>query len=183
MSFPADALTLTLSGLVAVLVVGILASLAAAKLKAHRLQRELAAIRNAIVEYFRRSGVTVSTDCTSLNGGATFTAMVESEPMKRFRLSHIIEMTIRDHVRKTCGRELEKIYWRFPIKEAEQAVSAQAAAGAAEEKKNHPSDDYINEGLEHYRHIPKPEVEELPWESFEQVATGSKPQTDAGSAQ
>ncbi|MGH8808351.1 MAG: hypothetical protein ACREX0_10775 [Noviherbaspirillum sp.] len=181
MSFNADAVTLTLAALVAALFLGILAYASSVKLKAARNRRDIAVIRAAIVDYFRRSGVQVSADCVSFDGNRHFTAVVESEPMKRFRLSHIIEMTLREHIRKTCALELDKIYWRFPIKEATQAVAvpSQAAdrqadnetAGNGGKKPGEASDEYINEGLEHYRHIPKPEVTELPWETFEEVAT------------
>jgi hypothetical protein len=54
------------------------------------------------------------------------------------------------------------------------AGAAAQEAQAAEAKPETESDDYINEGLEHYRHIPKPEVEELPWEQFEKVAGSIK---------
>ena len=168
MSFNADAVILTLFALVAVNVVGVVAYALAVKLKAGRKVRSIAAIRFTILEYFHRSGVQVAVDCVDLGQGR-YTAIVESEPMKRFRLSHIIEMTLREHVRRNCGCELDKIYWRFPVK---QAQAAAAEGGPADEQAQHDldSDDYINEGLEHYRHIPKPEVEELPWEHFEQVA-------------
>jgi len=171
MSFNADVVTLTLVAILAVLVIGILAYVGSIKLKARRAERNVVLIRSAIIEYFRRTGVQVAADCTSFDGDR-FTAVVESEPMKRFRLSHIIEMTVREHVRKTCDLELDKIYWRFPIKEATQnAVPGQeAATEGTGQNPEHASDDYINEGLEHYRHIPKPEVTELPWESFEEFA-------------
>lgn len=176
MSFNADAVILALVILLAVTVLAVVAYMTANKLKARRHKHDIVAIRATIIDYFRRTGVEVSADCFRSNKG--FTAVVESEPMKRFRLSHIIEMTVREHVRKACGLELDKIYWRFPIKEAVQAVAVPGAADSdnkvatAEEKKpEEMSDDYINEGLEHYRHIPKPEVTELPWETFEQMAT------------
>jgi hypothetical protein len=186
MSFNVDAVTLTLIALLAAMLVGIFSYVAVAKAKARRAKRDKAAIRAAIIDYFRRSGVQVSVDCTSLGTDGRFTLVVESEPMKRFRLSHIIEMTLREHVRKTCGLELDKVYWRFPIKEAEQSAVMATAAGAAagtapatapgsvapgQQKPEETSDEYINEGLENYRHIPKPEVTELPWETFEQMAT------------
>ena len=176
MSLNVDAVTLTLIAVLAALIIGILAYAIATKAKARRAKHHATLIRNTIIDYFRRSGVAVSADATSFDGGGRFTAVVESEPMKRFRLSHIIEMTLREHVRKSCGLELEKIYWRFPIKEASQAVAVQnngeaKAEGAAEQKQEEPTDDYINEGLENYRHIPKPEVTELSWETFEQMAT------------
>jgi hypothetical protein len=91
--------------------------------------------------------------------------------MKRFRLSHIIEMTLREHVRKTCNLELDRIYWRFPVKEA---APNQASTVGEEALKKESSDEYINEGLENYRHIPQPEVTELPWETFEQMSGGGE---------
>lgn len=194
MSFSADAVTWTLLAVVAALVAGILAFAVRGRLRTRRRQRDIVVIRATIIEYFRRSGVEVAADCTGFRENGAFIAIIESEPMKRFRLSHIIEMTVREHVYKTCGLKLEKIYWRFPIKEAAQssagvagaisaasdaAAAANEAADGADSPSKELSDDYINEGLEHYRHIPKPEVEELPWESFEQVTTGGR-QSDSG---
>lgn len=169
MSFNADAVILTLFALVAVNVVGVVAYALAVKLKASRKVRNIVAIRATILEYFRRSGVEVAVDCVELAQGH-YIAIVESEPMKRFRLSHIIEMTLREHVHRNCGFELDKIYWRFPVKQAQAGAAEGVPADDDQPKHDSHSDDYINEGLEHYRHIPKPEVEELPWEQFEQVA-------------
>jgi hypothetical protein len=159
MSFSADVVIIALFAFLALNVVGIVAYAMAVKMKARREKRGIQVIRSAILDYFRRSGVEVSVACTQV-GGDRYIAMVESEPMKRFRLSHIIEMTLREHVRKSCNLELDKIYWRFPVKQAEQ--------NAEQVKVDQNSDEYINEGLEHYRHIPKPEVEEVDWEHFEQ---------------
>ena len=189
MSFNVDAVTLTLLAVLAALIIGILAYVSAAKAKARRARRHATLIRNTLIDYFRRSGVEVSADAASFDGSGRYIAVVESEPMKRFRLSHIIEMTLREHVRKSCGLELEKIYWRFPIKEATQAVTVPRSgdtkpeSGAEEQKQEEPSDDYINEGLENYRHIPKPEVTELPWETFEQMATMHRENKDQRSSQ
>ena len=171
MSFQIDTFSLMLLLLVAVIGIGlgVLAYAVSNKLKARREQRNIAAITSAIIEYFRKTGVRVSADCTRLAGSKNYTAVIESEPMKRFRLSHIIEMTVREHVRKTCALQLEKIYWRFPIRKG----AAEGEDGAAEgEDKRVEGDEYINEGLEHYRHIPKVEATELPWEHFEQATGG-----------
>lgn len=186
MSAPVDAVTLTLLVLLAVLIAGIIAYAVRVRSKARRTQREIAAIKAVILDYFRRSGVEVSVDAAPLDDSGMYTAVVESEPMKRFRLSHIIEMTLREHVRRSCSLELDKVYWRFPIKEAAQAVQsvvvpgAEAdaasatsadASGAGDGNAEEAQDEYINEGLENYRHIPKPEVTELPWETFEEATT------------
>jgi hypothetical protein len=183
MSFNADAAALTVVALCAALV-GVVAYLMASKFRARRVQREVVLIRGLIIEYFRRSGVAVVADCVRLDSGA-FIAMVESEPMKRFRLSHIIEMTLCEHVRKASGLTLEKVYWRFPIKDAAQAVpgasdgAETAAADGNAGQQAGQADDYINEGLENYRHIPRPEVTELPWETFEEMSnTIDRPKQD-----
>jgi hypothetical protein len=160
MSSQIDAIRLIFLLLVVVNVIGILGYVASIKLRARRDKRDAAAIAKTIGDYFRKSGVGVSVDCSRVPGSRHFTVVIESEPMKRFRLSHIIESTLREHVRKTCALEVEKVYWRFPIKDAAQ-----------DNAPVHGSDEYINEGLEHYRHVPKPEVTELPWEHFEKMAT------------
>jgi hypothetical protein len=120
----------------------------------------------------------VSVDCTRLPGRNYYTAFIESEPMKHFRLSHMIEMALREHVRKSCGLELGKIYWRFPL--IQSATQNEAVKVAAEGGQSTPKngDEYINEGLEHYKYIPKVEATELSWEHFQDVATntdGSQP--------
>jgi hypothetical protein len=173
-----DIVQLALIFLVIANLIGIPAYALNVRLGARRDKRNAAAIAKAIVDYFRRSGVAVSVDCSRVSRRGGFTAAIESEPMKRFRLSHIIEATLREHVRKTCGQELEKVFWRFPIGEKTQ----EAAAGEAMPAEH--SDEYINEGLEHYRHIPKPEVEELRWEDFEQMTTiGREPKAADPQAQ
>lgn len=137
-----------------------------AQLKARGEKRQLALINVAIREYFRHSGVDVAVASIKLGKEPRFTAFIESEPMKRFRLSHIIEMTLREHVAKTCNLELDRIFWRFPIKEI-----APAAAAGAETPAARGADDYINEGLVPYRHLPKVDVHEVSWEKFEEFTT------------
>ena len=149
--------------------------------KAGRHERNANAIARAIIDYFRRSGVEVAVGCTSLDGQKTYTAFIESEPMKRFRLSHIIEATLSEHVQKTCNLELEKIYWRFPIKEGAlvraepddttRELREPKGKEAEPAKPAAVTDDYINEGLVHYKHLPKGEVTELSWEKFQEVST------------
>lgn len=179
-----DAIVLPLLVLIAANLLGILIYVAVKRVQARREQRNIANVALAIIDYFKRSGVNVACSCTKLPGKTTYTAFVESEPMKRFRLSHIIEMTLCEHVRKACGLELGKVYWRFPIKEAKQVKEAAERGTAAPEAKKespregglpdkppeHSADEYINEGLEHYKYIPKVEAEELSWEHFEQVS-------------
>ncbi|HEX7644886.1 MAG TPA: hypothetical protein VF472_22010 [Burkholderiaceae bacterium] len=149
-----------------IIVLAMLTHLVREKSRAARGRKRLDQVSAVLVEYFNKTGVGVSVGCVNLQGDR-FTAFVESEPMKQFRLSHIIEIALRDHVKKTCGVELDKIYWRFPIKVAPR----EAATGNTEPPKRiEGADDYINEGLVHYKDLPKSEATEIPWESFEEAA-------------
>lgn len=181
MQFRIDTAEGILLALVALALLAALAYIAIGKLNARRERRNIRVISLILKEYFRKSGVAVSVGCVAVPRTGRFTAFIESEPMKRFRLSHIIEMTLREQVHKTCGLELADVYWRFPIKEAAHEKSAAvASAGAAdvgngvgtdENKAAEQHDDYINEGLVNYRDLPKFEVTELPWETFQEAAT------------
>lgn len=158
---------LMMLGATAVALVAAIAIIVTMKQREKREKRNTKAISAAIVDYFRRTGVDVSVGCVPTHNGKHFTAFVESEPMKRFRLSHIIEMTLREHVDKTCGLELDKVYWRFPIKQvAEGTVEVPKESDARREH----VDDYIHEGLVNYRDLPKVEVTEIPWEQFQEAA-------------
>jgi hypothetical protein len=140
------------------------------KYQAVRSRRKVARVSEVLLEYFRKAGIEVTVECISLQRNNRFTAFVESEPMKQFRLSHMIEITLRDHVQKSCAVELDKIFWRFPIKvAARNGAAAEAAPGNS--KAIDGADDYINEGLVNYRDLPKFEASEIPWESFEEAAS------------
>lgn len=169
----------TLAGFVA-----LLAYLMAIKYRAIRQKRNRALVAFTIADYFRKSGVVVSVTCSAQSEAGQYTALIESEPMKRFRLSHIIEMTLIDYVRKTCGLELTRVYWRFPIKEAEQTPEPGKDA-EADAKPAPGSDEYINEGLVHYKYLPKVEVTETSWETFAEVSTvdPAKPAPDKPAAE
>jgi len=142
-------------------------------------QRKVAMVSKVLIEYFRKTGVDVAVGCVSLQRNNRYTAFVESEPMKQFRLSHIIEIALRDHVQKTCALELEKIFWRFPIKVAARDASADANAGV--NKTIQGADDYINEGLVHYKDLPKFEATEIPWEKFEEASSLEVAQPESAS--
>lgn len=170
MPFKTDAVDLIVLLLVAAAFLGLLAYVAFTKSQARRETHNIAAISAALIDYFRRTGVEVSVGCVTLRHDGRFTAFIESEPMKRFRLSHIIEMTLREHVSKACGMQLDKVYWRFPIKNTAQNAAA-AGDTVKESKAPNDLDDYINEGLVHYRDLPKVEVTEISWEKFEEVSS------------
>jgi len=140
--------------LLAVVVGVVLALLAYAgvlRYRRRRLEHRRRDIAARVVEYFRQYQLDVTAQCFALFGGRRFVVAVESPPVKRFRYSHIIESSLIQHLQKTAGAEVDKIYWRFPL----------AWQGG-------PEDPYFAEGrnlLEktqgEYR------VEEASWESYQ----------------
>lgn len=143
---------------------------------------------NLIVEYFEKIGVPVRVACVSLGQANAWVALIESEPMKQFRLSHILEMSLREHLHKQAGLTLERVFWRFPIRipstrparagaangNGESAAAVAATAGG--------EDDYVNQGLVNYKDLPKFEATEIPWEQFQEASSQLGPLDEHGNA-
>jgi len=159
------AFDLALLYLVAVNVIAILVYVLVLKRRARRLKQDTAAVAAAIVDYFRADGIDVSVEAIPRPAGKSFIAFVESEPMKRFRYSHIIEITLRMHIRHACGVELERIFWRFPIRGRGQA--AEAAVREMEITADG-HDEYIREALD-LKKEKGYDIHESSWEEFERT--------------
>ncbi len=152
--------------LVAINVIAILIYVLVIKRRGRVLKVDTQNVVNAIADYFRADGIEVAVEAFPRPGGESFIAFVESEPMKRFRYSHIIEMTLRMHVRYACGVELERIFWRFPIH-----GKGQAAETAVREMEISESDqdEYLREGLE-LKKEKGYDIQESSWEEFQKSA-------------
>lgn len=72
-------------------------------------------ITGVISDYFKKTDLDVSATCYHLPGNKGLVALIESEPLKRFRYSHIIELFLQKQILKVSGKEVGKIYWRFPL--------------------------------------------------------------------
>lgn len=72
-------------------------------------------ITGVISDYFEKTDLDVSATCYHLPDGKGLVALIESEPLKRFRYSHIIELFLQKRILKVSGKEVGKIYWRFPL--------------------------------------------------------------------
>lgn len=145
-------------------------------------------ICQAIIGYFSSSGVRVEVDCISLPGNARYTVFIESEPMKRFRLSNQIELLLIEHVSSTCKLEIDRIYWRFvsrssavegtasdPAANHDTASGKETGAGVPIHFENSAAlsaavEDSI-EGSDRYATLPQVEATEMSWESYEEAST------------
>jgi hypothetical protein len=166
------AFDLALLYLVAVNVIAILGYVLLLKRRARRLEQSTRAVAHSIIDYFRADGIEVAVEAIPRPGGKSYIAFVESEPMKRFRYSHIIEITLRMHIRHECGVELERIFWRFPIR-----GRGQAAEEAVREMEitDEDQDHYIREGLD-LKKEKGYDIHESSWEEFERTIIRTKKQ-------
>ncbi len=95
-------------------------------------------------------------------------------------MSHIIEPDIARSRAKNLWIRVGQDFWRFPIKVAAREAAPVVGEGSkgtegptptSPNKKIEGADDYINEGLVHYKDLPKSEATEIPWEKFEEAST------------
>ncbi|MDP1644989.1 MAG: hypothetical protein Q8L71_05740 [Thiobacillus sp.] len=166
-------LDLTLLYIFAANVVAILAYVLVLKHRARRRERSIKAVSAVIVDYFQADGIEVRVDCVPGRGAKDFIAFIESEPMKRFRYSHIVEASLRVHVQRTCREELDRIFWRFPIHGKGRAAEAGVREMDILDDKH---DEYIREGLEALKNKGAYDIREGSWEEFENTVIKS----DAG---
>lgn len=126
-------------------------------------------LSDVITEYFRKTGIEVSVSCFSLLEGKRFVAVIESEPIKKFRHSYIIEQALVKHLAKTTGQQVEKIYWRFPF----SAVTEDLANPTTP----HPdlTDPYHAEGPAKAWVQAGYQVEDTSWESYEKAVKSTHP--------
>lgn len=153
---------------VAANVVAILIYVLVRKGRAGGARRNLDAITAAVVDFFRSSGEQVTVECVSEPDGKHFVALIDSLPSKRLRHSHIVAVILGNHVRKACGLELDRVYWRFPIKAAREDSSAESLAAECVGLAGG-GDEYSDEGESRLKDLPRYEVTESSWEQFREL--------------
>lgn len=84
--------------------------------KNRALEKSIQNITDFITEYFAHTGADVRVTCFKLDGYKRFVTLIESEPLKRFRYSNVLENNLISHIFQKTGNAVEKIYWRFPVK-------------------------------------------------------------------
>ncbi len=145
-----------------------------------RKQRNVAAnarrIALAVKEYFARSGAEIRAQCHPIHG--RFLVLVESEPLKRFRYSHIVEASLISHVEKTLGLQVDRVFWRFPL-----PVAAASTQDTADLKPSAREDEYIVQGIRQAVTNPDYHVAEDSWDQFEKARQSDLPDTADTSSQ
>lgn len=130
----------------------------------HR-KRQLNKARDAITDfiagYFNGSGAETRVTCFKLDDNNHFVTLIESEPLKRFRYSIILENNLISHIFKTTGIVVEKIYWRFPIKPSPKIIATLDGDNLADD------DAYFSDVHAWAKGQGEYQVSEVPWDQYE----------------
>lgn len=129
--------------------------------KKRQLGRSIKNVTVFIEEYFMNTGVEVEVTCFKLEGNKHFVALIQSQPLKRFRCSNALETSLITHISEVTGNTVEKIYWRFPINLNKNLL-------VAAEKINMESDDaYFSDGFAIANAADEYKVSEVSWDQYE----------------
>lgn len=118
-------------------------------------------ISSFITEYFGNGACEVHVNCFRLGDDNHFVVLIESEPLKRFRCSNILESYLINHIFKYTGHVVEKIYWRFPVQLSAETVQPAQGSDLGQD------DLYISEGYAIAQAQGDYKVSEVTWEQFE----------------
>lgn len=94
--------------------------------KNRALEKSIKNITDFISEYFIHTGADVRVTCFKLDGYKRFVTLIESQPLKRFRYSNVLENNLISHIYQKTGNTVEKIYWRFPVEIHKDEIVAEA---------------------------------------------------------
>jgi hypothetical protein len=90
----------------------------------HATRKHELRVRHTIGKCFGQSGLEIEVSC--IEQGRGYLVLIESEPSKKLRFSYIKEQALVQHVERVTGQTIERIFWRFRMKNKgeEKAVNA-----------------------------------------------------------
>ena len=141
--------------LVAAIVAMLLIYILFLKRRERHKRQTIQQINQLVGDYFKSHNVEVLVTSFAVLGGRRFVVLLESKPNEKLRSSHVIEMGLIDHVRKTTGQFVERVFWRFPV----------PVIG----KEETPEDLYLAQGFQQVKSGEGYSVTETPWEQFDQA--------------
>lgn len=130
-------------------------------LKSRRPTVDVQQIAEAATDYFTSSGARVRVECLARPEGILL--LIESEPLKRFRYSHIVEASLTGHLEKVLDLHVSRVFWRFPL------PPGQSAATDADEPVCVAQDSGRAQGVRRVKTHPEYDVVEESWEQFEKA--------------
>lgn len=129
--------------------------------KKRQLELSIKRISDFISDYFINTGAEVEVTCHKLPSSRHFVVMIQSQPLKRFRYSNILESNLISHTYKKTGSMIDKIYWRFPVQLQREDTPEELEIKSQEE------DLYFNEVGTLSNEQGKYNVSDASWEEFD----------------
>lgn len=130
--------------------------------KKRALEKSIKDITEFITEYFTNAGAEVKVTCFKLEGDRRFVALIESQPLKRFRFSNVLENNLVSHILDITGNNVDKIYWRFPIQLNKHEMSVRQDSSLDDD-----NDAYFAGGIVSAKDSTEYDVSEASWEDYE----------------
>jgi hypothetical protein len=155
--------------LVAAVVATLLVYILILKRRERRNREAIAQINKLVGDYFKSHNIEVLVTSYAVLGGRRFVVLLESKPNEKLRSSHVIEMGLIDHVRKTTGQFVERVFWRFPV----PVIGKEEAV----------EDLYIAQGFHQVKSGEGYSVTETPWEQFDKAMVELKEGVGAAAGQ
>jgi len=141
--------------LAAVAVTTLLVYILILKWRDRRNREAITKINTIVSDYFKSHNVEVLVTSYAVLGGRGFVVLLEATPNEKLRSSHVIEMGLIDHVRKTAGQFVERVFWRFQV-----PVIGKEEIG---------EDLYLAQGIQQVKSGEGYSVTETPWEQFDEA--------------
>jgi hypothetical protein len=139
------------------------------KQRERRNREAIAQINKIVGDYFKSHNVDVLITSYAVLGGRRFVVLLESKPNEKLRSSYVIEMGLIDHVRKTTGQFVERVFWRFPA----PVIGKEEIA----------EDLYLAQGFHQVKSGEGYSVTETPWEQFDKAMVELKEGVGAATGQ
>ena len=146
--------------LVAAVITTLLVYILIMKQRERRNRAAIAQINKIVGDYFKSHNVDLLVTSYAVLGGRRFVVLLESKPNEKLRSSHVIEMGLIDHVRKTTGQFVERVFWRFPV----PVIGKEEIA----------EDLYLAQGFQQVKSGEGYSVTETPWEQFDKAMVDLK---------
>ena len=128
--------------------------------KKRRIEQAINKINIFITDYFMHTGAEVIVTSFKVSGDKRFVTMIESQPLKRFRYSNVLESNIISHIYKITSCTVEKIFWRFP-------VHGQTSENTGDEAIQKNEDTYFSDIKTLSNKDGEYKVSEVSWDEFE----------------
>ena len=149
------------------------------KLNEHRMKQAKARIVAEVSAYFAKSSVAVKAEVIALPAINHYIIVADTEPLKRFRHSNIVEMMLINDVKNATGHTVDKVFWRFPLTPREDAAIEAIENITISPPSTPEIDAYLEQGLERLSLPGGLEVHEDSWAHFQEAVHEREEAQDA----